>query len=197
MRYGVLLLLSVVVTACSRSGASDVALGGTDEERAYDLMQRKGQWSEIVHKNQESPVQSLACQKVVLMAHVRQGMGGREAVYECLANSKDVLTSPLSALMMSDVYMQLGMVNMAQRAAFEALVKMPAKADNSRALRRLTETAIITKQYDLAIKYIGLLEKKSAHHDWASSMRQMIVHPTPEFEKFQRNYENTEDQFFL
>ena len=186
-------LLAVGCLSCS----SDKPVEGTEEEQAYDVMQRKGQWDKIVKRSQEESVQSVACQKVVRLAQYRLGLITPFALRDCLTDSHDVLTNPLAALMMSDVYMQLGMVNMAQRAAFEAMVKMGQQADNSRALRRLTETAIITKQYDLALKYITLLEENSAHREWARSMRQVIAHPTPEYEKLQKSYEETEDQFFL
>lgn len=185
---------SLLAVACS---SSSVQLDGTDEEQEYDALQRKGEWEQIVNKSQQKPLQSAACQKVVRLAQYRLDLAGHSALKECLADSRDVLTSPLAALMMSDVYMQLGMVNMAQRAAFEAMVKMGPETDNGRALRRLTETAVITKQYDLALKYISLLEDNPTHRDWARSMRQVIAHPTPEYEKLQRSYEATEDQFFM
>jgi hypothetical protein len=47
------------------------------------------------------------------------------------------------------------------------------------------------------LKYISLLEDNPTHRDWARSMRQVIAHPTPEYEKLQRSYEATEDQFFM
>jgi hypothetical protein len=186
-----------LLAVCCLSCSSDNPIEGTDEERAYDVMQRNGQWEQIVSKSQKEMVQSAACQKVVRLAQYRLGRVGAVALHECLADSRQVLTSPLAALMMSDVYMQLGMVNMAQRAAFEAMVKMGPEADNGRALRRLTETAVITRQYDLALKYIALLEENATHREWAHSMRQILDHPTPEFEKLQKSYEETEDQFFL
>lgn len=186
-------LLAFACLSCSSVDPAE----GTDEERAYDVLQRKGQWEQIVSKSQEEPVQSAVCYKVVRLAQYRLGLVGASSLYECLADSRQVLTSPLAALMMSDVYMQIGMVNMAQRAAFEAMVKMGPGADNGRALRRLTETAVITRQYDLALKYITLLEEHSTHREWARSMRCVIEHPTPEYEKLQKHYEETEDQFFL
>ena len=172
-------------------------LEGTAEEHEYDRLQRKQQWEQIVAKSCQQAVQSLACQKVVRLAQYRLGQVGREAVYECLADSRQVLTSPTAALMMSDVYIQIGMANMAQRAAFESLTKGSDVSTNARAFRRLVETAVITRQYDLALKYIALLEESSAHRDWARSMREVIKHPTPEYQKLQKSYDEIKDQFFL
>ena len=91
---------------------------GTQEEKEFDALQIKGKWSQIIEKYQERPTSSLACRKVMRLAQIQKGLVGKEAIYECLSDSREVLTSPTAALMMSDVYMQLGMVNMAQRAAF-------------------------------------------------------------------------------
>jgi hypothetical protein len=202
LKVCVLILLSVLLTACSQSNASDASLGGTDEERAYDLMQRKAQWSEIFRKSQEQKVRSLACRKVAVLAMFRLGMIDRNAAFECLADSREVLSSELAAMMMSDVYMQFGMVSMAQRAAFEAMVKQTDISKCSRSLRRLTETALITGQYEVARKYIYILERDSKHSKWAHSMLRIVENPEfiseyPVYQQLKNSYENTEDQFFM
>ena len=199
----VLRLLAVgfwlLTTGCSSSSAR---LDGTDEEREYDALQLKGKWEQILEKNAQQPVQSLACRKVVRLAQFRLGRAGHDAVFECLSDSKMVLSSELAAMMMSDVYMQLGIVTMAQRAAFEAMVKKPDVAGCERPLRRLTETALITGQYELALKYIAIVEKNFSSADWVRTMRDLALHPEqirqhPVFNKLRDNYEKTQDQFFL
>ena len=175
---------------------------GTQEEKEFDALQIKGKWSQIIEKYQERPTSSLACRKVMRLAQIQKGLVGKEAIYEWLSDSREVLTSPTAALMMSDVYMQLGMVNMAQRAAFEAMVKTHDIKDNGRALRRLTETAIITGQYDLALKYISLLENYRTHRKWAREMRKIAERPEllpqkPTYQNLKQIYEKTEDMFFL
>ena len=105
----------LLLMGCSSTASR---LDGTDEEREYDALQLKGKWEQIVAKNVQQPTQSLACHKVVLLAQYRLGQVGSEAILECLADSKMVLSSEQASMMMSDVYMQLGMVTMAQRAAF-------------------------------------------------------------------------------
>ncbi|MBQ1582406.1 MAG: hypothetical protein II100_01205 [Prevotella sp.] len=175
---------------------------GTQEEKEFDALQIKGKWSQIIEKYQERPTSSLACRKVMRLAQIQKGLVGKEAIYECLSDSREVLTSPTAALMMSDVYMQLGMVNMAQRAAFEAMVKTHDIKDNGRALRRLTETALITGQYDLALKYISILEDNPTHRKWARDMRKAVENPDfieqiPAYQKIKKTYETAEDTFFL
>ena len=194
-----LLVLSSVMSACSQSVDN---LEGSDEERAYDVLQCSANWEQIVQKYQKEPTQSLACRKVALLAMYQLGRAGREIVYECLSDSHDVLTSETAAMMMSDVYIQLGMVNMAQRAAFEAMVKKTDISKCSRQLRRLIETALITGQYDVARKYISILENDTKHRDWARSMLRIVDNPEliieqPVYQRIRNSYENTEDQFFM
>lgn len=177
-------------------------LDGTQEEKEYDALQIKSKWQQILEKSQQQPPHSLACQKVVRLAQYRMNISGKEAIYDCLSDSRQVLTSPMAAMMMSDLYLQLGMTNMAQRAAFEAMVKTHDAKDNGRALRRLTETAIITGQYDLALKYISLLENYRTHRKWAREMRKIAERPEllpqkPTYQNLKQIYEKTEDMFFL
>ena len=195
-------LIGLVLIAAVSSCSSNTPLDGTEEERAYDVLQLKGKWEQIVEKNNHEPTSSLACRKVVRLAQYRLGQAGQDAVFECLSDSHEVLSSELAAMMMSDVYIQLGMVTMSQRAAFEAMVKHAGVADCERPLRRLTETALITGQYDVALKYIAIIEKNFSSSDWVETMRTMAMHPEqisqhPVFSKLRENYEKTQDQFFM
>ena len=191
--------LWLVAISCS---SSSVRLDGTEEEREYDALQRKAKWEQTVEKSVKEPVQSLACRKVVCLAKLRLRQAGPDALYECLADSKMVLSSELAAMMMSDVYVQLGMVTMAQRAAFEAMVKKTDVVDCERPLRRLTETALITGQYELALKYIAIVEEHFSSDDWVREMKPLALHPEllrqhPVFNQLRENYEKMQDQFFL
>lgn len=195
------LLLPVLIAAVS-SCSSNTPLDGTEEERAYDVLQLNGKWEQIVEKNFHEPTHSLACRKVVRLAQYRLGQAGQDAVFECLSDSHDALSSELAAMMLSDVYIQLGMVTMAQRAAFEAMVKHADVTDCERPLRRLTETALITRQYELALKYIAIVEQHFSSADWVQTMRTLAMHPEqisqhPVFSKLRENYEKTQDQFFM
>ena len=176
--------------------------GGTAEEREYDLLQRKGQWAEIVEKDQQQPTQSAAYRNAVRWAKWHLGMIGQEELALCLMDSHGVLGSETAALMMSDIYLQLGMADMAQRAAFDAMVAMRSEKPCSRALKRLAEVAIITRQYDLAKKYIHIGEAHKDCRKWARQLRPLAEHPERIAEqhnylKLREIYEKTNDEFFL
>jgi DNA polymerase III psi subunit len=202
MKKVLLTMLTAVLMCCAcTSGTSDEA-SGTDEEKRYDAMLRKTQWEKIVEEAAEHPIQSQACYKVLRLAQFRLGQAGKEAIMECLLNSRDVLSSETAALMMSDVYFQLSMVNMAQRAAFEALVTTKSTNAKTRALQRLTETALVTGQYEIARKYISILEEEGSVNKWLKDIKPLAEHPErieqhPVYQQLRQNHEKVEDQFFL
>ncbi|MGX8696249.1 MAG: DUF6057 family protein [Prevotella sp.] len=198
-------LVAVLLILSLRQGVQqDAILPGDNPyaaiEAEYDQMQRKGQWQQIVESSRQQPTQSLACQKVALLALWRMGKGSPRQLEACLADSRDVLSSETAALMMSDVYVQLGVVSMAQRAAFEALVTTHNDRTRLRALRRLAECAIITRQQDLARKYLFIIEQEYADsRAWAQSMRPLVTAPTlpGNMQTLREYYENANDEFFL
>lgn len=196
-------IILIVALGCLGCGSDDYGPKfGTEEECHYDEMQLKGQWEQIISEAAATPVQSLACHKVVRLAQYKLRQAGSEAVMECLANTKETLTSETAAMMMSDVYIQLGFANLAQRAAFEAMVTTKSGKLKTRALQRLTETAIITRQYELAWKYITILEEDGVNRQWLETIKPMVVHPetvqeNPTFKSLQEQYEKTGDQFFM
>ena len=198
-----ILIIIAAALGCLACGTKDLDPSfGTEEECRYDGMQLKGQWEQIVEEAAERPVQSLACQKVVRLAQYRLGQAGTEAIRECLANTKEVITSETAAMMMSDVYIQLGFASLAQRAAFEAMVKTRNEELRGRALQRLTETAIITRQYDVARKYIAVIEERGVSQEWLQTIKPMAEHPetigkNPTFKNLQEQYDKTEDIFFM
>lgn len=198
-----MVIMIVTALGCLACGTKDLGPSfGTAEECRYDGMQLKGQWEQIVEEASASPVQSLACQKVVRLAQYRLGQAGAEAIRECLANTKEVITSETAAMMMSDVYIQLGFTSLSERAAFEAMVKTQSDELRGRALKRLTETAIITRQYEVARKYIAILEEQGASRQWLQTMKLMAEHPeaiegNPTFKQLQEQYDKTEDMFFM
>ena len=199
-KFFYIILMVLTCLACSHEQRDSNF--GTEEECRYDAMQLDGDWEGIVAEAEKAPVKSLACHKVFRLAQFRLRQIDQSAVMECLANTKEALTSVTGAMMMSDVYMQLGFAALAQRAAFEAMVVTKNDRMKRRALQRLTETAIITRQYDVARKYIMVLEKNGVNRQWLKMMKQMAEHPEsilqyPTFKNLQEQYEKGEDQFFM
>lgn len=196
---GVLVLVGFMFCGCQRTPE---LVSGTPEEQAYDLLLQKGKWADIVVMNRKQPTKSSACRNAVRLASWYLGQCSREELDLCLADSHGVLGSETSALMMSDIYMRLGMVNMARRAAFDAMVAMRSEKPNSRALKRLTEVAIITRENELARKYLLIGEQHSDCLLWTKKLRPLVEHPElivnyPSYKKIREIHEKLKDDFFL
>jgi hypothetical protein len=92
----------------------------------------------------------------------------------------------MSAMLLSDIYYTVGHTGASQNMAFEANVYSPGNR-TGRMLKRLVETNLIYGAYDVAEKYIGLLERTLAYDDWATEMRRYLnddeVNSNPEYSK--------------
>ena len=66
-----------------------------------------------------------------------------------------------------EIYFWLGLVNTAQRFAFEAMEAIPNYNKSARVVKRLAETNLINGQYDVARKYLQMLEKTVFYRPWA------------------------------
>ena len=180
---------------------SYACLDHNSEELEYDLMQRKGEWEQIIQKSDQSFPQSLACQYVVRMAKHQTDRIGDGDMFSDLALSNNAMSSMTSAYMMSDVYIYAGLVNMAQRASFEAMASIEDFSMSGRALQRLTETALITGQYRVARKYISILDKTVYYHDFAKRMKVLVDDPSliedhPIYGSLRKAYDQTKDVLF-
>ena len=83
-----------------------------------------------------------------------------------------------------EVYFYLGLVNTAQRFAFEAMEGIPDYSKSGRMMKRLAETNLINGEYDVARKYLQMLNKTIFYRPWAQQAlamlgdeRQINAHP--------------------
>ena len=178
-----------------------VTFNMNSEELSYDFLQRRGQWEQIIRKSQENSPSSQACQYVVRMAMHQTGRISDSEMFTDLALSNNAINSRTAAYMMSDVYMYAGLVNLSQRASFEAMASIEDFSMSGRALQRLTETALVTGQYQVAKKYISILEKTLYYRDFAKRMRLLVDHPSqidshPVYGSLKKAYANTKDVLF-
>jgi len=197
--WSLLMALCLLCSACQRTAQ---LADGTPEEHEYDQLMQQKQWAKIVEKNRLTPTASEACYNVVRVALWHLGKCSRAELDKCLEDSHGVLGSETAALMMSDIYLQLGMVNMARRAAFDAMVAMRSETPDSRALKRLTEVAIITREYDLAMKYLKVGEAYKDCRPWTKQLRPLVEHPEqivnyPSYQKLREIHDSQKDEFFL
>jgi hypothetical protein len=172
-----------------------------NEELSYDYLQRRGQWEQIIQKSQKEYPRSLACQHIVRMAKHKTGRLSDNEMFNDLALTNVAMNSRTAAYMMSDIYIYAGLVNMSQRASFEAMASIEDFSMSGRSLQRLTETALITGQYRVAEKYILILENTVYYRDFAKRMRQMVDNPSlidgnQVYGSLKKAYVNTKDVLF-
>lgn len=74
-----------------------------------------------------------------------------------------------------EIYYQLGYTNEAYRWAFEA---MEAKGLNPRSLKRLANTSIINRKYEVAEKYLHFLDQTLFYRKWAKERQRLIADTT-------------------
>ena len=80
--------------------------------------------------------------------------------------------TPYVSVLLSDVYFSMGHIAMSQRMAFESNVS--GNNYNPRMLKRLVQTNIIYGAYQVAEKYIAVLEKTKYYSKWAHSQRSFL-----------------------
>ena len=73
-----------------------------------------------------------------------------------------------------EIFFHLGLVNTAQRFAFEAMEAIPNYNKSARVVKRLAETNLINGQYRVAEKYLRLLEKTVFYRRWAQRTLAML-----------------------
>lgn len=144
----------------------------------YDYLVRTHQWAAIVNKP-ESEIP--ASEQGVWCTNYALAMRGELPDYLFFyhqtgpqglitdAQQKEVL----SYFALSDIHLQLGLVNDAERMAFDAKQYIPDNHKSGRLYRRLAETNLINGNYRIAAKYLHFLESTLFYGKWA---RHMLAH---------------------
>ncbi len=144
----------------------------------YDYLVRLRQWDRIISKATEKTPDLPMSVCATNMALAMKGELGNRA-FDFYQRSSDGLFPPFernfsTVLTTGEVYFNLGLVNTAQRFAFEAMEALPNYNKSARCLRRLAETNLINGQYEVARKYLLILEKTLFYKKWAQSMMEML-----------------------
>ena len=191
---------------------------GTYEEMECDMLVRTQQWQKVIDKfrNPQSP----AVVGEVTLAQYRAGQITQNKFYNEMLVPSDFtqykawvfsldglfLNSRFgtltSAYMVGDIAFEMNLPMVSMRTAFEAMEFIPNHNKSGRTLRRLVQTNLITGHYDVALKYISILEETICYRSWAQKMRVFAEHPEKikddfYYMKSQESFANTEDKFFL
>lgn len=149
-----------------------------EEVMAYDFHVRMRKWDRAIalaNKKQPASPLSVTCLNLALakqdllgermFSYYQNGIGG------LIPDFTRDFTIPL---MTGEVYYHLGLVNTAQRFAFEAMEALPDYQKSARAIKRLAETNIINGEYILAKKYLRLLQNTLYYKAWANHTLKLL-----------------------
>ena len=142
-----------------------------EEWMRYDFMVRMQMWNRIMmqadRKNPSNP-KTVSCLNLALAKTGRMP----DSQFEYFQNGPEGLlpafqgdfTNPVST---GEIYWHLGMVNTAQRFAFEAQEAIPDFQKSARMYQRLAQTNIVNGDWDVARKYLKALSHTLFYREWA------------------------------
>ena len=148
------------------------------EVMEYDSMVRAQQWDKIIHKaEKKSPDSPLTVAALNLALAIKGELTTRagEFYQNGWAGAFPTFNKNYqSSLMTAETYFYLGLINTAMRLDFEAMEALPDNAKSARLVKRLAETNLINGQYDVARKYLLLLQKTMFFSKWATETMKLL-----------------------
>lgn len=174
---------------------------GSLDMMEYDMLMRRQRWDEMIELYNEKGSESLSVYNAVQVVMWQQNRISRQEMLERINLNQQSLNSIPSAFLMSEFCMPIGLTNMSQRAAFEAMEAIPNYNKSVRALQKLVETNIITGNHKVALKYISLLERTTFYRGYAHKMKALARDPGrlkdyPGLYQLKEIYEKEDDMLF-
>ncbi|MBR3485124.1 MAG: hypothetical protein IKH40_02200 [Bacteroidales bacterium] len=175
-------LLFVVLAAAGTFATLRVADPVKEEWMHYDFMVRMQMWNRILQqadrKNPDNP-KTVSCLNLALAKTGRLAdsqfsyfQNGPEGL---IPGFKGDFTNPVST---GEIFWHLGMVNTAQRYAFEAQESIPDFQKSARFYRRLAETNLVNGDTLVAMKYLNVLEHTTFYRSWARETAALVADGT-------------------
>ena len=137
----------------------------------YDYLVRIGDWQGVIAKaEQRMPDLPMSVSATNLALAMTNQLG--ERAFDFYQRGTQGLLPKFernfaTAQLTGEIYFHLGLINTAQRFAFEAMEAIPNYNKSARAVKRLAETNLINGQYAVARKYLKMLEKTVFYRPWA------------------------------
>lgn len=145
----------------------------------YDYLVRMQRWQDVIHKAEQRHADlPMSVCAVSLALGMTDQLGDR--AFEFFQNGSQGLFPKFvrdhnTTFLPGEVYFHLGLVNTAQRYAFETMEAIPNYNKSGRAVQRLAETNLVNGQYKVAEKYLKMLEKTLFYRKWAKSRLEMVA----------------------
>lgn len=151
-----------------------------EEAMMYDYLAKNERWTDLINRAEKRSPASPFTVTCLNLALAETGQLA-DRMFEFYQNGVEGLlpefqrdfTSPLPT---GEVFYHLGMINTAQRFAFEAMEAIPNFRKSSRCYKRLAETNLINGQYKVAAKYLHALCKTLFYRKWAENTLTYLYH---------------------
>ena len=146
----------------------------------YDYLVRLKDWQGIIAKaEKQSPDLPMSVSATNLALAMTNQLG--ERAFDFYQRTSEGLLPPFernfaTTQLTGEIYYHLGLVNTAQRFAFEAMEAIPNYNKSGRVVKRLAETNLINGEYDVARKYLQMLEKTIFYRPWAQRTMALLGH---------------------
>lgn len=146
----------------------------------YQYYVRREQWGNIVRMAERRQPQTPVG---VASLNLALGQTGQLAdrLFEFYQNGAEGLFPSFqrdftSTVVLSEVFFHLGFINDAQHYAFEAQEALPNYRKSARLTRRLAETNLINGDYQVAAKYLRMLQHTLFYRSWATRTLALLGH---------------------
>ena len=144
----------------------------------YDYLVRIGDWKGVIAKAEKRmPDLPMSVSATNLALGMTNQLGDRAFNFYQRGSEgllpkfeRNFATSQLTG----EIYFNLALVNTAQRFAFESMEAIPNYNKSARVVKRLAETNLINGQYEVARKYLQMLEKTIFYRPWAQRTMAML-----------------------
>lgn len=174
--------VEAIALAATAAVAAVVVPMGYDQRKydliAYDYLVRLKNWDAIVAKAEQRHPDLPMSVAATNLALAMKGQLGDRALDFYQHGSEGLLPrferNFNTAQLTGEVYFQLGLVNTAQRLAFEAMEALPDYNKSARVMKRLAETNLVNGQYGVARKYLHLLQQTMFYRPWALRTEAML-----------------------
>lgn len=144
----------------------------------YDMYVRGQKWDKIIkmaeEKNPEFPITVASLNLALGMEGQLCQRGGSFYQHGWLGVFPQFNRNCLVSVCLSEICNHVGLINSAQRYAFEANEAIPDNNKSSRLTKRLAETNIVNGQYAVARKYLALLQKTIYYRNWATETLSLL-----------------------
>ena len=144
----------------------------------YDYLVRIKDWKGIIAKaEKQTPDLPMSVSATNLALAMTNQLG--ERAFDFYQRGSEGLLPPFernfsTTQLTGEIYFYLGLINTAQRFAFEAMEAIPDYNKSARMIKRLAETNLINGEYEVARKYLQMLDKTIFYRPWAQQALAML-----------------------